>query len=95
MQDLQGVVATNDETVKSLKMSITAHGKGAVVLGENEDTKPLAEQFVHIIGSHTASKDNLMKFNVDAKLFIGRLKEEKDPHTLEMIESILKIVSFK
>ena len=95
LQDLQGVSATNDETIKLLGESIAVHGKGAEVLATDEETKPLVDQFMTIAANHLKSKDHLMKFQVDAKLFMERLKIEKDEHTLKMIEMLLKIVSFK
>jgi len=95
MQDLQGVVATNDDTIKLLGESVAIHTKGAEVMATDPETEKLVEQFISIAAGHTKSKDHLMKFQVDAKLFIARLKLEKDEHTLKMIEMILKIVSFK
>jgi len=95
IQTLEAVVAGNTDTIKALDESIAVHGKGAILLGDNEDTKPMAEQFVHIIGSHTKSSDNLKKFNVDATIFLALLKQEKDPAALKLVEAMLKIVSFK
>lgn len=95
IQDLEAVVNHNDETIKLLDESVDVHKAGMIVLNNNDKTKRLVAQFGNIIDTHTSQGDNLKKFNVDAKIFLALLKQCKEAGQIKLVESLLKIVSFK
>lgn len=94
IQDLEGVFATNKETVDALQGSINLHTLGLEKL-DGEVLLPIKEQFEYIIDSHSTSRQRLMDYNINAKVFLDVLKETKDKKTLELIEFLLKLVAFK
>lgn len=94
VQDLEAVLATNKETVQALQESINIHTLGRESL-QSDDVVIIRDQFDNIIESHTKSKQNLMEYNINAKLFLDVLRETEDPKTLELVETLLKLVAFK
>jgi len=93
-QDLEAVIATNEETIDALEESIQLHTKGQALLN-TEETQGLKEQFQYIIERHTESKHNLQEFNDNAKIFLDLLREESQEKVLKVIEQIFTVVSFK
>lgn len=94
IQDLEAVLATNKETVKALQDSVNIHTAGLGKL-EGDELQVIREQFERIIEAHTQSRKNLMDYNINAKLFLDVLRETEDPKTLELVETLLKLVAFK
>ncbi len=94
VQDLEAVLATNKETVQALQESINIHTLGRESL-QSEEVAVIKEQFDYIIESHTKSRQNLMEYNINAKLFLDVLRETEDAKTLELVETLLRLVAFK
>lgn len=94
VQDLEAVLATNKETVQALQESINIHALGLGKLDGDELTL-VREQFDYIINAHTQSRQNLMEYNINAKLFLDVLRETEDSKALELVEYLLKLVAFK
>lgn len=94
VQDLEAVLATNKETVQALQESINIHTLGKEHL-QSEELTVIREQFEYIIDAHTKSRQNLMEYNINAKLFLDVLRETEDQKTLELVETLLRLVAFK
>jgi exonuclease VII small subunit len=93
-QDLEAVIATNEETIVALDESINVHKKGQQLLN-TEDTQGLSEQFQYIIDKHTDSRHNLQSFNDNANVLLGLLREETGEKVLQVVEQLFTIISFK
>lgn len=94
VQDLEAVLATNKETVHALQESVNLHQLGLGHLG-GTGLEPIKEQFEYIITKHTESKQHLMEYNINAKLFLDVLRETEDRKALDLVEYLLKLVAFK
>jgi hypothetical protein len=94
VQDLEAVLATNKETVQALQESVNLHTLGLGYLNV-EGLETIKEQFEFIISRHGESKQNLMEYNINAKLFLDVLRETEDRKALDLVEYLLKLVAFK
>lgn len=94
IQDLQAVLANNEETIKALQESIEIHTEGLTLL-TTERSQIIREQFEYIIEKHTSSLKNLTTYNENAKMFLSFLEKEDNEDALFLITTLLKLVAFK